>query len=328
MNFPEPTWEEWRDDRTLFARNVTAQSVTLVGRRIYSFGGLSEGLPPRIEHVFIFDRVSQRWSTLLFPMLVDTANELYTDFAVFGHTGTLVDDMILFIGGAFGINAEYNSDKVFCLDLALRRFTIVETYGSSKRGKIVFHTADLLESRNEIIVLGGHQEIGECAAHVLYSLNTKSMRWTKMSWKGQDPTPTANHATCVVGNCLYIFGGIGTAYNVVNALHILDLTRTIPTFSKVESGAAPEPRFGTALFRHQGNMFVFGGKRSFTGETRQNDLHRFDLASQTWHECEAWMSTLRPSGRSNHKAVTLDERVLVFGGTGVSIGETLVISFE
>ena len=328
MNVLEPTWNVRRDDRPAFAVNRTAQSVTLVGSRIYSFGGLCNGFPFLIEHVHIFDINLQRWYSWSFPMLVDKANGLYEGFAVFGHTGTLVDDRILFIGGVFGMDPDHNSDKVFCLDLALKTFTTVETFGSSKRGRIAFHTADFFEKRNEIIVLGGYQEINQCTTQILYSLNTKSMRWRNVSWKGQAPAPAANHATCVVGSCLYVFGGIHTTYAALNVLHILDLTHRVPTFSKVKSNTPPEPRFGTALFRHQGHMFVFAGKRSFNGEGRHNDLHRFDLKRQTWHECRTWMSTARPRERSNHKAVTLDDKVLVFGGTGVNIGEILEISFD
>ena len=98
--------------------------------------------------LYALNLVKKKWSKVTFPRsFTHDAN-----VAVYGHTGTLVDSRIIFIGGFFGMMDEYCPETIFGFDLVSRDFAYIETFGSEKRGGIGFHSAHFLYDTKEIVV--------------------------------------------------------------------------------------------------------------------------------------------------------------------------------
>ena len=317
VNFPGPA--DMEDPRA----GITA---TLVGNKVYILGGQRNARSVQATSIFVLDLEAREWTKCEVPQGIDGRIQ----FSLYAHTATLVDDKILFIGGIIGMSGLARNRLVFSLDVALGEFSIVEAFGNPKRGPIAFHSADLQQSEEQIIVLGGQRQKGLVVPHPLFALNIKSMTWTKMTWKGQAPSSHGGHATCLVGTKLYIFGGFAPDHTILNDTHVLDLNYRVPIFTQLKTDITPEKRFGTILFQYKRHLFMFAGKSGyFDGmSSRQNDIHRFDLDTLSWSECPRWKISKRPFPRSSHKLVHLGDDVLVFGGSHVNLTCAVKISLS
>ena len=325
---PEPKWREFELVRNVIeAREVerTAHTVTQVGGYLYFLGGRENRRPKETRFCSILSLEDFTWQYLKVPRTLDGRPK----FCLQGHTATLVNDQIWFIGGVLGLAELDYSDLVFSLDLVEEQFVCLKCLGHGEVDGFFLHTADFYQERNEIIVFGGYNPYGRVNFYPLHSLNTITLNWTEMVWRGQAPGERRNHASCLVRSELYIFGGLTAAAVVLNDLYVLNLASSTPTFSEVRTRYSPERRFGTLLFHFQGHLFLFGGKRRLYegANIRQNDMNRFDLREQEWHECENWSTQTRPSARCNHKAAILESSVLIFGGTRKSICSLLELYF-
>ena len=324
MQAPHPQWSILDALTPTWLHGVERKgpSATLVGHKIFVMGGIEHVRVVETRYIFILDVLLRKWSHAFVPRQLDGRQH----FSLFAHTGTLIDDRIFFIGGFVGTDDLACSEKVFSFDIVRRRFSVIETFGNPKRGAVAAHSADLLQETGEIIVFGGKSTSELLVGHPLFSLDTKSMRWNKRSWKGHAPSGRVSHASCLVDKRLYIFGGfipLGDA--VLNDLHVLDLHWSPPVFAQIQNLHAPQERFGTVLFHHRGQLYVMGGDTALDhdDESRTGDLHRFDIASRQWYRCDEFQP---PPRRSHHKAVYLGDRVLVFGGTPVQLYGVLEIT--
>lgn len=310
----EPRWAEvtLETPQWLHFTKRTAHSATLVGNKVVIFGGLDRGITTTISYVYILDLESYNWSSWSIPQGLDNRES----FSLFSHSATLVDDLIVFIGGVIGEDGD-RTDLVFGLDVVGKWFDVIATWGSPKRGAVAFHSATLMEARGEIIVYGGQSRTRQVVTDPLFALKTSSMEWRKMSWRGRAPPSRGNHGNCLVGNQLFIFSGFGRDLALLHDMHVLDLSWPVPTFSTINLEAAPRGRFGMIMFHRNGDLFLFGGKKMDAqgpaAGVRLNDMHRFSLKERKWTECREWMSNEQPSARSNNRAVQLSDQVMVFG---------------
>lgn len=79
--------------------------------------------------------------------------------------------------------------------------------------------------------------------------------------------------------------------------------------------AAPPPparRYGHTMVSYDRHLYVFGGSAD---STLSNDLHCFDLDTQTWSTILPAAESVVPSGRLFHAAAVVDDAMFVFGGT-------------
>ena len=303
----------------------TAHSVTLVGSEIYVFGGISTARYVRTKSIFAFNVVLKRWRLIELPRVIAGLS----NFSLASHTATLVHDCIIFIGGIIGMVGDVRSRFVFQYDLVLEKFTEVETHGNPKQLRVVYHSADALPESDNIIVFSGDMGGGNSNNHPLYTFNAITMTWIKQTWTGKVPVTRSLHATCMVGHRLYIFGGFTRRLEVLNDLHILDCSTRVPMFTELRLGWTPSGRYGTVLVQFQKMLFLFGGKSSATQhsiEFKTDELVGFNLADQSWTEIPSWRVGKRPSRRSNHKAVALKDKIVVFGGTNVRITKMLQVT--
>lgn len=324
---PKPKWREidFGPYSKIRPLEHTGHTITQVSNFLYFLGGVVSRRRVQLKEFYILDIHAHRWSSLMVPQGLDERPH----FSLFGHTATLMDDRIIFIGGILGLEGRDYSDLIFSLDLASKEFSLVETFGSSKRGPIAFHSADMVSRKEDIIVYGGTQPNRDLDLHPLFALNARSMKWRKLFWKGQLPPSRSSHGTCLVEDSLYIFGGVRADFAVLNDTHVLCLANSVPTFSEVKISTPPEKRFATVLFYFRGQIFMYGGKKQYYEgpNIRLTDMHRFDLREQKWHECLEWRASELPLPRCNHKGVPLGNKILLFGGTNKSIRTALALSF-
>ncbi|KAH9502451.1 Leucine-zipper-like transcriptional regulator 1 [Bulinus truncatus] len=74
----------------------------------------------------------------------------------------------------------------------------------------------------------------------------------------------------------------------------------------------PEKRYGHTMVAFDRHLYVFGGA---TGQTLPNELHCFDLDSQTWSITEPAHQSDIPAGRLFHAAAVVGDAMYIFGGT-------------
>lgn len=79
-------------------------------------------------------------------------------------------------------------------------------------------------------------------------------------------------------------------------------------------GAPPPParRYGHSMVAFDRHLYVFGGAAD---STLSNDLHCFDLDSQTWTVVLPDPESFVPSGRLFHAAAVVGDAMFIFGGT-------------
>lgn len=95
-------------------------------------------------------------------------------------------------------------------------------------------------------------------------------------------------------------------------------------------GAPPPParRYGHTMVAFDRHLYVFGGAAD---STLSNDLHCFDLDSQTWSVILPAPASEVPSGRLFHAAAVVGDAMFIFGGTGdnnVRSGEVYRFQFS
>lgn len=332
MSAPEPKWTSPGSHvpRGLRKKWRTAHSATLVGHKIVILGGLGreeEDHKEPTKHVYILDVAKRRWSMLPIPQGLDGR----AVFSLFAHTGTLVGDMIYYIGGFIGMEGMRCSEHVFCLDLVEFDFRVLETFSDFIRGPVADHAALYLEDRAEIVVLCGFRQFNDGVAtftkYPLLALKPETKVWRPMLWKGKVRLRRANHAVCLVARKLYVFGGYSHKNVALSDMLIIDFAFDIPQVTELRLNSGPKQRLGAVLFHHHGYLFLFGGSTDGV-KVRLDDLFRFDLAQQSWNRCDKWTSEDSPSPRTNHKAVNPGGKVLVFGGFKEQLTRFLQIEFD
>lgn len=140
--------------------------------------------------------------------------------------------------------------------------------------------------------------------------------WCEIEVSGPAPAPRSYHRMVAVGPRLYVFGGCGQQGRLAD-LWELDTSMAPPTWRQLPSSDAIRPRGGAGLVALGGSLYVFGG---FCGHELA-DVHRFDLASETWEVVVPDESTADggPSRaglppRSVFAAGSHGNSILLFGG--------------
>lgn len=185
------------------------------------------------------------------------------------------------------------------------------------------------------------------------------MVWSHVGVKGFCPSGRAGHSADLVGEYMYLFGGMqaGTRVNTTVALNVEDRT-----WSRVNtSGAPPSARSEHASWVHNDVLYIQGGESStpmdedaeseaggglgsaslgkssskasisFGGATHKrlclDDLHALDTTTFKWTQIH---TRLAPLPRKAHTATVLDavtgstgSTAVLFGGIASGLGEPL-----
>lgn len=115
-----------------------------------------------------------------------------------------------------------------------------------------------------------------------------SGQWIEQEVKGSPPSARHGHATAVVGDIAFTFGGCsmedGEAI-LYNDLHMLVVTPTELSWEEVpHSGHLPCARFGHSLCAVRGALYLFGGQASLVASEALIGVFRFHLDSLSWEK--------------------------------------------
>ncbi|XP_074641626.1 leucine-zipper-like transcriptional regulator 1 [Tubulanus polymorphus] len=148
------------------------------------------------------------------------------------------------------------------------------------------------------------------------SLIGGSRHWEEVNQRGDIPPSSCNFALCVARDSMFVFSGQSGA-KITNDLFQFSFNEKVWTRISTEHilrGAPlpPEKRYGHTMVSHDRHLYVFGGA---TGQTLPNDLHCYDLDSQTWSVIEASNDSQIANGRLFHAAAVVGDAMFIFGGT-------------
>mmetsp|Transcript_30691 Transcript_30691/g.51684 ORF Transcript_30691/g.51684 Transcript_30691/m.51684 type:complete len:323 (+) Transcript_30691:276-1244(+) len=142
-------------------------------------------------------------------------------------------------------------------------------------------------------------------------------------WKLADESQTrrrSGHSASIVEDRMLIFGGnTGTPSN-----DVWEFDMSAGTWEMKEPlGEGPDERTYHSSVCYDRSMFVFGGAPAFpsfakwgmgagAGGGASKELHRYELASDTWEKIET--GGTMPSGRHGHSALIAGDSMFIFGG--------------
>lgn len=164
------------------------------------------------------------------------------------------------------------------------------------------HTA--VAYKHLVYIWGGRNDETTCG--ILFCFDTKAMRWLRPDVGGSKPGARDGHSACVLGNCMYLFGGFEDSTDQfsrdVHCLNLHSMTwRYIQTF-----GDPPSFRdFHTSTIINN-RMYVFGGRGDVHSpyhsqeEVYCSKIVYLDLATFTWHT--PVVTGKVPLGRRSHSA--------------------------
>jgi host cell factor len=231
-----------------------------------------------------------------------------------GHKAVFIKTInrILIFGGG---------NNGFCTDILLYDLEsnqyIHDTKEKLKRSNcfngLAAHQMVILNDMSKVLIFGGITEYG--SSNQLYLLEDKDWFELKMIQQvGDIPCARFGHSLTVIGDHrIVLFGGVEslTKPNFFNDLHILHIEDGFFRWEKIEiSGNVPPARESHSAVLHYDQLIIFGGSRGTI--ERLNDVWMLDLNTFTWNmlECKG----CSPTGRSQHSADVIDDKMYVFGG--------------
>ncbi|XP_018565160.1 leucine-zipper-like transcriptional regulator 1 [Anoplophora glabripennis] len=148
------------------------------------------------------------------------------------------------------------------------------------------------------------------------SLTGDVRSWEEVDQKGECPPTCCNFPVAVARDCMFVFSGQSGA-KITNSLfqfRFKEKTWTRISTEHILRGAPPPParRYGHSMVAFDRHLYVFGGAAD---ATLSNDLHCFDLDSQTWSVILPDVESFVPSGRLFHAAAVVGDAMFIFGGT-------------
>lgn len=224
------------------------------------------------------------------------------------HSSIVIDDKMFIIGGD-SKDQTFFSD-MFAFDLTTQTWEECKAkLPSARTGHSCFY------HHGYIYVLGGKNGSGylnECLRCPLATLAS----WETFQSRGSTFQPRGAHASCIVQNRVFVFGGIrlkrrrdGSSFKYLQDLLCLDMNDR--RWSRPTTyGTAPAARAGHTMTVVGQKLYVYGGRyqRAVLG-----DLYELDTRSMAW-------SKLRTSGdiprvRAGHSMSYVFGHLVLWGGS-------------
>mmetsp|Transcript_964 Transcript_964/g.2277 ORF Transcript_964/g.2277 Transcript_964/m.2277 type:complete len:657 (+) Transcript_964:756-2726(+) len=272
----------WREVVTNEGPSYKNHTATLVGNKIYVFGGYDG----RGNHndVYEFNCIAKRWRKIEVMGEAPKGRN--------GHTATYAEQKIFIVGGWLGSGPLAASDLHILEMGSLMRWHSVQPLGNAP-GPCNMHTTDFVPEKRSLFVFRGGD--GSQYLNDLHLLNIDTFEWTQPDVFGAKPAARANHSSALVGRKLYVFGGWDGRQRL-NDIHILD-TDTLTWSQPQVHGHPPSPRAGMTFTCVRDKIYLFGG--SGPQATCYKDLQVFDPATNTW--------LLVTEGRGESKSAGLED---------------------
>ncbi|XP_060628416.2 leucine-zipper-like transcriptional regulator 1 isoform X1 [Anolis sagrei] len=140
--------------------------------------------------------------------------------------------------------------------------------------------------------------------------------WEEIKQTGEIPPSCCNFPVAVCKEKMFVFSGQSGAKITNNLFQFEFKEKTwtrIPT-EHLLRGSPPPPqrRYGHTMVAFDRHLYVFGGAAD---NTLPNELHCYDVDSQTWEVIHASPDSELPTGRLFHAAAVICDAMYIFGGT-------------
>ncbi|XP_043239631.1 leucine-zipper-like transcriptional regulator 1 [Amphibalanus amphitrite] len=148
------------------------------------------------------------------------------------------------------------------------------------------------------------------------SLTGDTHVWEEVKQHGECPPTCCNFPMAVARDSMFVFSGHSGA-RITNSLfqfNLIDQVWSRISTDHILRGAPPAPtrRYGHTMVAYDRHLYVVGGAAD---STLPNDLHCFDLDTQTWSTVVPSADSQLPSGRLFHAAAVVHDAMYIFGGT-------------
>ena len=121
-------------------------------------------------------------------------------------------------------------------------------------------------------------QIGNKYMDDLWKYDIDLQKWTILDQRGIRPVSRAYHASTVIGNMLFIWGGVSHSNKLNDLLQFNTARMTWQTITAT-SALKPNPRQGACMVNYERFLYIIGGLTEhdlFVNEVWQFDLGTFE----------------------------------------------------
>lgn len=251
------------------------------------------------------------------------------------HHSVVIHDSSMFVFGGYTGDIHSNSNLTNKNDLFEYRFqngqwTEWKFIGKTPVARSA-HGAAVYD--NKLWIFAGYDGNARLNDMWTISLLPGELRiWEEVVQSGDCPPTCCNFPVAVARESMFVFSGQSGA-KITNSLfqfHFREKRWTRISTEHILRGAPPPParRYGHTMVGFDRHLYVFGGAAD---STLPNDLHCYDLDTQSWNVVIPSSDSEIPSGRLFHAAAVIGEAMFIFGGTvdnNVRSGETYRFQFS
>lgn len=307
---PFETVHRWRQmphcDEFVGARR-SKHTVVAYKDAIYVFGG--DNGKQMLNDLLRFDVRDKSWGRAF-----TTGNPPAPRY----HHSAVVHEKSMFVFGGYTGDIHSNSNLANKNDLFEYNFTTGQWTEWKFEGRMPVprsaHGAAVYDGR--LWIFAGYDGNARLNDMWCVSLLGDSKTWEEVPQRGDCPPTCCNFPVAVARDSMFVFSGQSGA-KITNSLfqfHFKDKYWSRISTEHILRGAPAPPtrRYGHTMVAFDRHLYVFGGTAD---STLPNDLHCFDLDSQTWSIIQPSPDSEVPSGRLFHAAAVVGEAQYIFGGT-------------
>mmetsp|Transcript_50733 Transcript_50733/g.158499 ORF Transcript_50733/g.158499 Transcript_50733/m.158499 type:complete len:373 (+) Transcript_50733:65-1183(+) len=232
--------------------------------------------------------------------------------ARWGHSVVVLNTNSFLVFGGEGNGALNDVFQFDCSKMTWQEISCQGVYPEKRFG----HSCVVYQDRHAIIFGGSN---GQQYYDDLHCLDVKTWSFWKPETEGEGPSSRSSHSMSIIGDCAYVFGGVGGGdgpFRFPTTLPAdfwkLDFSQTPWKWSRLEvKGTIPSARFVHRVVTIDNKIFLFGG-RTLTPQ-KFNDLHSFDTSNMTWTKHDDVVGTI-PSPRGGCTLLAIGRKIIAFCG--------------
>jgi len=240
---------------------------------------------------------------------------------VFYHRTTSVKGSVVLFGG-FDENEELQQ-TLWHYSISSKEWVHRNSTSHWPVGRVHHSFAsDQMDSATEFVYLFGGQDGQNMSLDDFWRLNASSLTWDLIEVPSQRPESRYGHASVVLRDHIFIFGGKNAAGSDLNDLWIFTTDMNWTNLERNTTSWPPGRRFHSMSMTN-GKIAMFGG---IQGDSHVlDDFWLYDLDQTTWMMVNA---VTRPSARYNHFMTSIASSLILFAGQTTDVTTDDIWAYE